>query len=134
MTEGASRGAFVLIRNERNLGFARSVNRALDLCRDNDVLLVNADAFLPPGVIDKLSKVAHSAKDIGAVTPLSNNGEFTSFPQPNVANPLGPMEDVRSIDEIAWNMNGADVVDLPNGVGFCLYINARLPGCSRKSS
>ncbi len=122
LAEGASRGAFVLIRNEHNLGFARAVNRALDLCRDNDVLLVNADAFLPPGVIDKLSTVAHSAKDIGAVTPLSNNGELTSFPQPNVANPLGPMEDVMAMDEIAWNMNGADVVDLPNGVGFCLYI------------
>ncbi len=122
LVERASRGAFVLIRNEGNLGFARSVNRALERCRDNDVLLVNADAFLPRGVIDKLSIAAYSANDIGTVTPLSNNGEFTSFPQPNVANPLGSIEDVRSIDKIAWTMNGADVVDLPNGVGFCLYI------------
>ena len=122
LVERASRGAFVLIRNEANLGFARSVNRALELCRDNDVLLVNADAFLPRGVIDKLSIAAYSANDIGTVTPLSNNGEFTSFPQPNVANPLGSLEDVRSIEKIAWTMNGADVVDLPNGVGFCLYI------------
>ena len=74
---------------QRNLGFAASVNRALALCPAGDVLLLNADALPPPGSLERLAEVAHPAPDIGTVTPLSNNGEFTSLPKPYVANPLG---------------------------------------------
>ncbi len=111
-----------LIRNERNLGFAVSVNRALALCPDGDVLLLNADTLPPPTVLDRLVEVANSRPDIGTVTPLSNNGELTSFPKPHVVNPLGSPEEVARLDALALRANGAASVDLPNGVGFCLYI------------
>jgi GT2 family glycosyltransferase len=118
----AAEGAFELIRNARNLGFAASVNKALALCPQGDVLLLNADALPPPSCLDRLAAVARSAPDIGTVTPLSNNGEFTSFPVPNVANPLGALEEVARVDDLARRANGAATVDLPNGIGFCLYI------------
>jgi GT2 family glycosyltransferase len=118
----AAAGAFELIRNARNLGFAASVNKALAICPQGDVLLLNADALPPPSCLDRLAAVARSAPDIGTVTPLSNNGEFTSFPAPNVANPLGAPEEVARVDDLARRANGAATVDLPNGVGFCLYI------------
>jgi GT2 family glycosyltransferase len=111
-----------LIRNERNLGFAVSVNRALTLCPDGDVLLLNADTLPPPSVLDRLVEVAYSKPDIGTVTPLSNNGELTNFPKPHVVNTLGSPEEVARLDALALQANGAASVDLPNGVGFCLYI------------
>ena len=110
------------IRNERNLGFAVSVNRALALCPDGDVLLLNSDTLAPPSSLDRLAEVAYSTQDIGTVTPLSNNGELTSFPQPYVVNPLGSPEEVARLDALALQANGAASVDLPNGIGFCLYI------------
>ena len=118
----AATGAFELIRNEQNLGFAASINKALALCPQGDVLLLNADALPSPSCLDRLTAIARSGTDIGTVTPLSNNGEFTSFPAPNVANPLGAPQAVARLDDLAWRANGFKTVDLPNGVGFCLYV------------
>jgi O-antigen biosynthesis protein len=123
LVERASRGLFTLLRNDVNLGFARSVNLALARRQDGDVLLLNADTLLPRCAIDRLAGAAYLQADVGTVTPLSNNGEFTSFPVPNAANALGVMEEIQSVDDTAWVVNGRDVVDLPTGVGFCLYIS-----------
>jgi GT2 family glycosyltransferase len=122
LDQQAATGRIVLLRNESNKGFAASVNRALALCRSGDVVLLNADALPPPGSLARLASVAHSAPNIGTVTPLSNNGEYTSFPTPNVVNPLGTEADVAHLDRLAQKANGVDFVDLPNGIGFCLYI------------
>ena len=120
--ELAASGQIRLIRNERNLGFAASVNLALALCPHGDVLLLNADALPPPSCLDRMAMIAFSDPEIGTLTPLSNNGEFTSFPEPFVVNPLGGPEEIARRDALAWRANGRATVDLPNGVGFCLYI------------
>jgi GT2 family glycosyltransferase len=122
LDQQAAAGRIVLLRNESNKGFAASVNRALALCLAGDVVLLNADALPPPGCLARLASVAHSAHHIGTVTPLSNNGEYTSFPAANVVNPLGTEADVVRLDRLTQKANGADFVDLPNGIGFCLYI------------
>ncbi len=76
----AASGRLELIRNPKNLGFAASVNRALKLCLGGDVILLNADALPPRGVFARLAELARAAPDVGALTPLSNNGETCSFP------------------------------------------------------
>jgi len=118
----AASGRLELIRNETNLGFAASVNRALKICRGGDVILLNADALPPPGVFARLAELARSAPDIGALTPLSNNGETCSFPAANAASPLPDAAEIARLDALARQANGDLLVDLPNGIGFCLYI------------
>ena len=122
LEERAARGLFTLIKNDENLGFARSVNLALERFDHADVLLLNADALLPSGAIDRLAAAAYSEGDIGTVTPLSNNGEYTSFPMANVANALPAFEEIQSVDDAARVANGGGAIDLPTGIGFCLYI------------
>ncbi|MGO9431191.1 glycosyltransferase family 2 protein, partial [Rhodoblastus sp.] len=122
LDQQAAARKFLLIRNEVNLGFAASVNKALAQCSSGDIVLLNADTLPPPSSIGRLAAVARSAPGIGTVTPLSNNGEITSFPTPNVANPLGSPEEVARLDALAHRANGAAAVDLPNGIGFCLYV------------
>jgi GT2 family glycosyltransferase len=122
LDEQAALRRFQLIRNAENLGFAQSVNKALALCPTGDVLLLNADTLPPSGFLERLAAAAYSASDIGTVTPLSNNGEFTSFPRANVSNELGTLDEITQLDRLARRANGDGVVDLPNGVGFCLYI------------
>ena len=56
------------------------------------------------------------------MTPLSNNGELTSFPLPFEANPLPDQESIFELDRIAAEVNAGQVVTIPNGIGFCLYI------------
>jgi GT2 family glycosyltransferase len=114
--------AVQIIRHARNQGFVGAVNSALAMVAEGDVILLNADTVVPPGFIDRLAAAAHSAPDIGTVTPLSNNGEFTSFPLPNRSNPDGDAATVARIDRLAAEVNAGRVVDLPNGIGFCLYV------------
>jgi GT2 family glycosyltransferase len=123
----ADEGTIVLVRNPINLGFAASVNRALAVrAPDEDVLLLNADTVTPPGAIARLAAAAYSDPMIGTVTPLSNNGEDTSFPVRFTANPLPPRERIGAVDQIAQAVNEGTVVDMPYGVGFCLYVKAEL--------
>jgi O-antigen biosynthesis protein len=108
--------------NARNRGFIGSVNRALEQIENGDVILLNSDTIVPPGFIDRLTAATRSSPDIGTVTPLSNNGEFTSFPIPNTSNPLCSREEINRIDAIAAQANSDAIVDIPSGIGFCLYL------------
>lgn len=66
-------------------------------------------------------EAAYISDDIGTVTPLSNNGEYTSFPIPFVANAEVNYEQVNSLDNAAYEFS-EEVIDIPAGVGFCLFI------------
>jgi O-antigen biosynthesis protein len=118
----ADRDLITLIRNQRNLGFVGSINRALQSIPNGDVILLNADTIVPPKFAERLCAAAHSAPDIATVTPLSNNGELTSFPRPFEANPIPDQETILELDRIAADVNAGKVVTIPNGTGFCLYI------------
>lgn len=105
-----------------NKGFAGAVNCALREIAGGDVILLNADTVIPDGFIERLTAAAHSSSDIGTVTPLSNNGELMSFPVPNRANAVGSTTEVEHINRVAGRVNASTVIDIPNGIGFCLYI------------
>lgn len=120
----ARRGAVELVRHAVNLGFAAAVNRGLGmLAPDEDALLLNADTLPPPDVCCRLARVAYARPDIGSVTPLSNNGEYTSLPLRFQANPMPSEDEVAALDRLAAHaMAGVEPVDLPNGIGFCLFV------------
>lgn len=112
-----------LLVNPVNLGFIGAVNRALAAVTDGDIVLLNSDTLVPLGAIDRLAAAAYSAPNIGTVTPLSNNGEFFSFPKPNAVNPLpGGLDGVGALDRAAAGIADAEVIDMPSGIGFCLYV------------
>ena len=92
----AEKSCVEVLINAHNLGFVGSVNRGLGQVKQGDIILLNSDTIVPRGFINRLSAAANSSPDIGTVTPLSNNGEFTSFPIPYTANPLGSRRDVRA--------------------------------------
>lgn len=123
----AHAGRITLIRNGVNLGFAASVNRALEQrLPDEDVALVNADTIVPPEALDRLHHILRREERIGTVTPLSNNGEDTSVPRRFRSSPLGSDAEVAGLNALAWRTHGEGTVVLPNGIGFCMLISARL--------
>ncbi len=122
LAEFAANSPVEVIVNARNVGFIGSVNRALARIKQGDVIILNSDTVVPRGFINRLNAAARSAPDIGTVTPFSNNGEFVSFPTPNIANPLGSRREVERIDAIAAKANSDKTVDIPSGIGFCLYV------------
>lgn len=126
----AARPDVEMIANPVNLGFIGSVNRALMQVPDGDVVLLNADTIVAPGWIERLSRAAYSRARIGTVTPLSNNGELTSVPIPFESTTLPPVETVAAIDAAVAVLNPGTTVDLPSGVGFCLYVT---DACRRRT-
>lgn len=122
LEEMKRRGRIVLTRNAVNLGFAASVNIGLRASQGRDVVLLNSDTLVPSGWLERLRDAAHAARDIGTVTPLSNDASILSYPDPALRNPAPDRAGTQRLDAIARAVGGTDTVDIPVGVGFCLYI------------
>jgi O-antigen biosynthesis protein len=113
-----------VLTNPTNLGFVGAVNRALARA-EGDVVLLNSDTIVPPGFLERLAAAVHASSDIGTATPMSNNGEFMSFPIANRINPPVPAKDIDATDRVAADVNRGRIIDVPNGIGFCMYVTRR---------
>ena len=120
--ELASEQRIRLLTNAHNLGFVGAVNRALGETDTGDVVLLNSDTTVPKFALQRLRSAVQSTPGVGTATPLSNNGEYTSFPIPNRSNPLPSPDELELLDELAGTANPGMAIDIPNGIGFCLYI------------
>ncbi|MBN1460332.1 MAG: glycosyltransferase family 2 protein, partial [Armatimonadetes bacterium] len=58
-----------LIASKENLGFARANNKALEATDSDFVLLLNSDAFLCDGALERLRSVVDNDEQIAAVGP-----------------------------------------------------------------
>jgi GT2 family glycosyltransferase len=118
----ARRERIILIRQQRNLGFGASVNAGIRAAEDHDVVLLNSDTLVAPGWLAELRSVAYSAPDIGTVTPFSNDATLLSYPDPGGGNEVPDLAATMRLDALARSVNGGEAVEIPVGVGFCLYI------------
>ncbi len=117
-----SRKAIKLIRHEAARGFPASANAGIMAAAGRDVVLLNSDTLVPPRWLERLQEVAYGARDIGSVTPLSNNATILSYPGEADSNPEPDQASVNRTDTTARRANAGRVVDIPVGVGFCLYL------------
>jgi GT2 family glycosyltransferase/glycosyltransferase involved in cell wall biosynthesis len=118
----AATGAIELLRNERNQGFPAAVNRALEVTAQHDVVLLNSDTVVAGDWLGRLRRAAYGARDIGTVTPLSSAGSIASYPAEG--KPEADASSAASLDKRAAEANAGITVEIPTGVGFCLYIRA----------
>lgn len=111
-----------LLRHETAQGFPAAANAGMRAARGRDVVLLNSDTLLPPDWLPRLRAAAYASFDIGTVTPLSNDASIVSYPDHAGRNPRPGQADVNRIDRFARRANPDVTVDIPVGVGFCLYI------------
>lgn len=114
--------------NERRLGFVGSVNRALTVSTRDGVLL-NSDAEVTAGWLDKLQAAAYSDARIATVTPFCNDATLVSLPQPWSANLLPAGHDLASFAALVERVSARSYPRLPTGVGVCLYVKRRVLDC-----
>jgi GT2 family glycosyltransferase/tetratricopeptide (TPR) repeat protein len=120
LDELAAAGRITLLRNETNSGYAAAVNRALARNPEHDAVLLNADTIVFGDWIERLRTAAYSAPDIGTVTPFTNEGAIASYgggERGEIARDVAAR-----LDRLAAAGNAARTVDIPVGVGFCLYL------------
>lgn len=111
-----------LLENEENLGFVGTVNRGMALSGSNDVLLLNSDTEVANDWLDRIRAAAYGDQRIASVTPLSTNATICSYPRFCEDNPLPPGYDTARLDALCARTHPGVVVDVPTGVGFCMYI------------
>lgn len=115
----------VLLENEQNRGFVKSVNRALALTREarRAAVLINSDTETFPGTLLHLLAAAETDPQIGFACPRSNNAAISTFPQ------LPHSQGGRSLTPEHTYRNWRDLSHLlpqvtyaPTAVGFYLFI------------
>jgi GT2 family glycosyltransferase/glycosyltransferase involved in cell wall biosynthesis len=117
----AADGRIHLMRNERNLGFVRSVNAGMIEAGRHDVVLLNSDTEVPPGWLERLCDQACAERSIASVSPFSNNATICSYPC-NEGGPIPFDLSVTAIDAACRVVNRGRFIDVPTTVGFCMYI------------
>jgi GT2 family glycosyltransferase/glycosyltransferase involved in cell wall biosynthesis len=114
-----------LLRHRSNRGFPAAANTgmraATALSGQPDIVLLNADALLTAGALTTLRDLVQASSDIGTATPLSNDATILSYPHLR-GNPLPPPKQRQRLGRLAATANAGRAVDIPTGVGFCLYI------------
>ncbi|UZE95127.1 glycosyltransferase [Alkalimarinus alittae] len=119
----AKTGGFQLLENAENLGFVATVNKGMSLNPLHDVLLLNSDVEVENDWLERIAVAAYSEPNIGSVTPFSNNATICSFPNFCEDNALFNGLSVKKLDAICASSNPeGSVVDIPTGVGFCMFI------------
>lgn len=117
---------FILIKNEKNLGFVKTINKASKLVNNHFVLL-NTDIELPKNWLERLIKPLYANKDlkISSVTPFTNSGVFFSYPIWKENNELINNLTLTEIDNAFNNINpifNKNII-IHSGTGYCMAIN-----------
>jgi GT2 family glycosyltransferase len=120
----ADQGAIILHVEAVNRGFPGAANIGLRLAAGHDVILLNADTIVTPGWLAGLRAAVYSAADIGTATPLSNDATIFSYPRRDGHNPCPDAASATELAALAAEVNQAEVIEVPTGHGFCLYIRA----------
>lgn len=127
----AAEGRLTLLRHIENQGFPASANAGLRaafaLRPRHDALLLNSDTMVPQsggraGWLERLRACVHAAPDIGTVTPLSNDATILTYPDRDRPGKSPDAADLARLDAAAARANGAEAVEIPTAVGFCMYI------------
>ncbi|ARU06287.1 glycosyl transferase family 2 [Comamonas serinivorans] len=111
-----------LLENGDNLGFVGTVNRGMAASGEHDVLLLNSDAEVAGDWLDRIRASAYSDRQVASVTPFSNNATICSYPRFCQDNDLASGWTTAELDQLMAATNPGQAVDVPTGVGFCMYI------------
>jgi GT2 family glycosyltransferase len=111
-----------LLRHRTAQGFPAAANAGIQAAAGRDVVLLNSDTLVPPGWLERLRDAAYASDDIGTVTPFSNDASIVSYPGPAGTNKVPDQAETNRLDHAAHRGNGAAIIDIPVGVGFCLYL------------
>ncbi|MFN7153199.1 MAG: methyltransferase domain-containing protein [Acidovorax sp.] len=120
--KAAQEPRITLLENEHNLGFVGTVNRGMKHSQHNDVVLLNSDTEVANDWLDRLRRTAYASTKSGTVTPFSSNATICSYPVFCAANPLPDGHTTASLDRLFAAANAGQAIDVPTGVGFCMYI------------
>lgn len=111
----------VVLENEENSGFVKTVNRGMKYSK-NDVILLNSDTEVTKNWIEKIQTCAYSNEHIATATPFTNNGTIFSIPNFGVDNEIPEGFTVEEFAELVEKCSESRYPEVTTGNGYCMYI------------
>lgn len=112
----------IVIHNPTNRGFSNNINTGMSQSEENDVLLLNSDTVVTANWLTKIQACAYSSKEIGTVTPLSNNATICSVPNFCEENSLPKGLTLDETAEIVERISLKKYPEITVAHGFCMYV------------
>jgi GT2 family glycosyltransferase/glycosyltransferase involved in cell wall biosynthesis len=111
-----------VLKNKKNLGFTKTVNRGIKEAYTDDVVLLNSDARVTPKWLEGMKIAVNSNPKVGTATAMSDRAG--AFSGPNLGNDNDLPDGVSEIEfAVAFKKNAYGLYpEVPTGNGFCLYI------------
>jgi GT2 family glycosyltransferase len=113
---------FLFIENKENLGFVKTINKAVSFVENNFVIL-NTDTEVPEGWLERLMRPIYDSKKIASTTPFTNSGTIFSFPNFLEDNLIFENLIVDEIDKYFRKIKVEKNIVVPTGMGFCMGFN-----------
>ena len=113
---------FRALRNDANLGYTVTLNRACRLAGPGDLILLNSDAIVTSHWIEQMSACAYSRPDVATVTAISNAAGAFSVPLKDTVNSLPPGWSVEDMAALIESLSLRLRPQVPTGNGFCMYL------------
>ncbi len=113
---------FTHITNPVNLGYTKTVNKAIQLSNDNDVVLLNSDTVTTHRWLDSLKYVAYTRNQVATVTALSDNSGAFSVPEIGKYNEIKTGLTQEEHARLVTQNTFGNHITVPTGNGFCFYI------------
>ncbi|MEM7425239.1 MAG: glycosyltransferase [Pseudomonadota bacterium] len=108
-----------LITNEQNRGYLQSVNRGIESGSGELVVLLNSDAMILPGTLERLEQAFAAHPDVGVVNPVSTWANWTRIPFP-------PGTNITSLGKHVERLGEDELADIWNASGFFFVVRRSL--------
>lgn len=121
----ASRPDCVLLRNEKNLGFVKTVNRGMEKVQTPYAVWLNTDVVVPQEWLPRLLAPLTRKDKIASTTPFTNSAVYFSYPVRGTDNPIPRGTTPKELDRAFARLSPQITArcDIHSGVGFCMGIN-----------
>lgn len=116
------RNNFRYEKNEQNMGFVKTCNRALQLANpDTDIFLLNSDTQVTEGFLEEMQEVLYENERHGAVCPRSSNATLLTVPvRKNTTADFSAEASHAIYQQIRPLLPRRTII--PTGVGFAMLI------------
>lgn len=123
--EIASRNNCMVLRNESNLGFVKTVNTAAKHVTTPYFVLLNTDVLVPQYWLERIVAPFLQNKKIASVTPFTNSGVYFSYPIRGIDNVIPKETTYEELDTAFAKLSSTinSECTIHSGVGFCMAIN-----------
>lgn len=112
-----------VVRTGGGAGFAGAVNAGATTARPgHDLVLLNSDAVVLAGALDRLARHGALSADVASVSAISNNGSVASYPFASKGSRLSPGVPPGEVARLAATANPGSAIAIATALGHCFWV------------